>query len=148
MKRFHVHLAVDDLPANIDFYSKLFGAAPSKQRDDYAKWMLDDPRVNFAISQRGHSSGVNHFGFQVETESELEMIRVLAEAAAGDKVIDQGEAQCCYARSNKHWTIDPQGIAWEHYQTLDDVPQYGEDTQVDTGACCVPGQETSNTCCN
>ncbi len=138
MKRFHVHVAVDDLAASITFYSKLFGQSPSKQQPDYAKWMLEDPRVNFAISSRGHAAGVNHFGMQAETPEELADLKAVAYDASGGAAIDQGEAACCYAKSEKHWTIDPQGMAWEHFLTMSDALAFGEDTATQSGACCVP----------
>jgi catechol 2,3-dioxygenase-like lactoylglutathione lyase family enzyme len=138
MKRFHVHVAVNDLAASIDFYSRLFGQTPSKQKPDYAKWMLDDPRLNFAISSRGHAAGVNHLGMQAEHPNELTNLKALAEAASAGSVVDQGEAACCYARSEKHWTIDPQGIAWEHFLTMEDAETFGADTQTSSGACCIP----------
>lgn len=139
MKRFHVHVAVDDLDANIQFYSKLFGQPPAKQQPDYAKWMLDDPRVNFAISARGHATGVNHFGLQAESAEELEGLRELAEAASGDAVLDQGSAACCYAKSEKHWVVDPQGLAWEHFLTMSDAETFGDDTATPRDeACCMP----------
>ncbi len=138
MKRFHVHVAVKDLAASINFYSKLFGKLPAKQRPDYAKWMLDDPRVNFAISARGHAVGVNHFGFQVDSPEELSALKQHAEAASEGAVLDQGEASCCYAKSEKHWTIDPQGLAWEHFHTLSDAVAFGEDVATQSGACCIP----------
>ena len=138
MKRFHVHIAVEDLAANIDFYNKLFGSKPAKQRVDYAKWMLDDPAVNFAISTRGHQVGVNHLGVQVSDAGELATLRQYADAASNETTLDQGEAACCYARSEKHWTVDPQGIAWEHFLTMDDAETYGTDTGTPMTACCVP----------
>ena len=138
MKRFHVHVSVSNLDNNIEFYSKLFGQPPSKQRDDYAKWMLDDPRVNFAISARGHSTGVNHFGIQVDTPEELTEIKQLAESASPGRVFDQGEAACCYAKSEKHWTTDPQGLAWENFRTLSDEDEFGDDTAEPSSACCIP----------
>jgi catechol 2,3-dioxygenase-like lactoylglutathione lyase family enzyme len=138
MKRFHVHVAVSDLPASIDFYSKLFGQVPSKQKPDYAKWMLDDPRLNFAISSRGHAGGVNHFGMQAEDLTELANLKALAGSAAGGAVVDEAAAACCYAKSEKHWTIDPQGIAWEHFVTMEDAETFGEDTPTQSGACCIP----------
>ncbi len=138
MKRFHVHIAVANLASSIDFYSKLFGQAPSKQKPDYAKWMLDDPRVNFAISARGHAIGVNHFGFQVDSAEELHALKLRAETATGEQVITQADAACCYANSDKHWTMDPQGLAWEHFHTMSDAQQFGADTINVTGACCVP----------
>lgn len=149
MKRFHVHIAVADLSANIDFYSKLFGQPPSKQMPDYAKWMLDDPRLNFAISSRGHADGLNHFGMQAEHPDELAGLRALADAAAASAVLDQGKAVCCYAKSEKHWTVDPQGIAWEHFLTMADAETFGEDAATPSGACCVPlhKAESSGACC-
>jgi lactoylglutathione lyase len=97
MKRFHVHVAVDNLAASITFYSKLFGQSPSKQQPDYAKWMLEDPCLNFAISSRGHVAGVNHFGMQADSPEELAALKALADHASGGTTLDQGEAACCYA---------------------------------------------------
>lgn len=136
MKRFHVHVAVDNLDASIDFYNKLFGQPPSKQREDYAKWMLEDPRVNFAISARGKTTGVDHFGMQVDTADEFVAIKKLAEAAG--QVFDQGQVTCCYANSEKHWTTDPQGLAWEHFHTLSDSVELVDDLVDQKGACCIP----------
>ena len=138
MKRFHVHVAVEDLAASVDFYSKLFGHPPSKQQPDYAKWMLADPRLNFAISKRGHTVGVNHFGFQVDTPQELAALEELAQSASADAVLQSAEASCCYAQSKKHWTIDPQGLAWEHFHTLSDAVTFGDDSAAPGGACCIP----------
>jgi hypothetical protein len=129
---------VENLEASIGFYNRLFGQNPAKQQADYAKWMLEDPRVNFAISARGHSSGVNHFGFQVDTPEELATIKQLAESAAPGSVLEQSSATCCYASSEKHWTIDPQGLAWEHFVTMSDAPVFGNETANQAGACCVP----------
>ena len=144
MKRLHVHVAVDDLDQNIRFYSSLFGSEPSVRKDDYAKWMLDNPRVNFAISKRGETTGVNHLGIQVENDGELlEMRNRLSQA--DQPVVDQPDAACCYSASNKHWVQDPQGIAWETFHTLSDIPMFGRDTRTDVrsipikaAACCVP----------
>lgn len=144
MKRFHVHLSVTDIDRNIDFYSKLFGQEPARREEDYAKWMLEDPRINFAISTRGSQTGLDHFGFQVESTDELSAIRALAQAAAGEEVFDQGETQCCYANSNKHWTVDPQGLGWEHFQTLGAAVSYGDNLKTDSGACCRPDAEGDN----
>ena len=138
MKRFHVHVAVANLASSINFYSKLFGQAPAKEMPDYAKWMLDDPRVNFAISTRGHAPGVNHFGFQADSAEELQGLKQLAESASGGQVLDQGETACCYAKSEKHWTVDPQGLAWEHFHTMSEAQEFGADTARQTGACCIP----------
>lgn len=139
MKRFHVHVSVRDLGQSIRFYSKLFGVAPSVEKPDYAKWMLEDPRVNFAISQRGHAAGVNHLGFQVDSEQELADLRRHAGAAAID-ARDQASAACCYAKSDKYWVEDPQGLAWETFHTLGNIPVFGEDADPvePSGACCVP----------
>lgn len=152
MKRFHVHIAVNDLPANIAFYSKLFGQAPSKQQSDYAKWMLDDPRINFALSSHGHDVGVNHFGMQADSDEELAILKTMADAASSDTTIEQGEAACCYAKSEKHWVVDPQGLAWEHFLTMSDSLTYGEDTNIHGEACCIPlhaNEKTDElqTCC-
>lgn len=141
MKRFHVHVAVHDLPQSIRFYSSLFGAAPSVTKPDYAKWMLDDPRVNFAISTRGAKPGLDHLGLQAESDAELEEIGSRL-AQADVALLPQKGAACCYAKSDKYWTIDPQGIAWESFHTLESVPVYGADTRVEpaneTRACCAP----------
>ena len=143
MKRFHVHTHVSDLQASITFYSRLFGAEPTRVEGDYAKWMLEDPRLNFAISTRGGQLGIDHLGFQVDTEEELGELKARAEAA--DLALhDAGATTCCYARSDKHWITDPQGIAWEHFHTLGDIPVFSETrdagaaTQPPATACCVP----------
>jgi catechol 2,3-dioxygenase-like lactoylglutathione lyase family enzyme len=140
MKRFHVHVAVDDLEANIRFYSTIFGASPTVRKPDYAKWMMEDPRVNFAISQRGAKAGVDHLGFQVDTEDELQTLRQQV-AKAEIAALDQPDAECCYARSDKYWVTDPQGIAWETYHTLGEAEIYGADSKkkaAEAGACCAP----------
>lgn len=139
MKRFHIHVHVDDIAASVAFYSKLFAAEPARVETDYAKWMLDDPRVNFAISTRGTKAGVDHLGFQVDDASELAELAKRAEAA-DMALLDQGETTCCYAHSDKHWVLDPQGIAWEHFHTLDGAPVYGESRQASPAAtsCCAP----------
>jgi catechol-2,3-dioxygenase len=141
MKRFHVHVAVDDLAANIRFYSSIFGAPPTVEKGDYAKWMMDDPRINFAISTRSQKAGLDQLGMQVETETELVALRAQVEKAE-IAALDQPDAACCYARSDKYWTTDPQGIAWETFRTLDSVPVYGEThrpaNEQSAGACCAP----------
>ena len=142
MKRFHVHVAVDDLDANIRFYSRVFGAEPTLRKSDYAKWMIEDPRVNFAISKRGAKAGVDHLGFQVETDQELATLRKQV-ADAEIAAFEQPDATCCYARSDKYWITDPQGIAWETYRTLGEAEVYGVDRKeiaetTDAGACCAP----------
>jgi len=139
MKRFHVHVAVNELAESIRFYSAVFGAEPSVLKDDYAKWMLDDPRINFAISKRGHAAGVNHLGFQVEGNDELHEMHTRLEVADAAPVEQSGQA-CCYAKSDKYWVTDPQGIAWETFHTLENIPVFSEDTKVKltAAACCVP----------
>mgnify|MGYP003651779588 CR=1 FL=1 len=124
MKRFHVHLSVQDLAPNIQFYSTLFGQEPSRQEADYAKWMLDDPRINFAISTRSASSGLDHFGFQMDDNEELDQLRERARCANA-AILDEGTTQCCYASSNKHWLMDPQGLPWEHFVTMGDIRHFG-----------------------
>jgi len=144
MKRFHVHVAVEKLEDSIRFYSSLFGVAPTVVQPDYAKWMLEDPRVNFAISQRGRQLGINHLGLQVESDAELKAMRSHLEAADAG-LVEQTGAACCYAISDKYWMTDPQGVAWETFHTLDSVPMYGEDTRATAmqGACCVPVAEST-----
>lgn len=124
MKRFHVHLSVQDLAPNIQFYSTLFGQEPSRQEADYAKWMLDDPRINFAISTRSASSGLDHFGFQMDDNEELDQLRERARCA-NTAILDEGATQCCYANSNKHWLMDPQGLPWEHFVTMGEIRHFG-----------------------
>ena len=126
MKRLHIHVAVHDLQQSIRFYSALFAAEPVVKKDDYAKWMLEDPRVNFAISNRSSKAGVDHLGIQAEDAAELEDLGSRL-AQADVSVTAQKGASCCYAKSDKYWTLDPQGIAWESFHTLDSVPVYGED---------------------
>lgn len=139
MKRFHVHVSVDDLARSISFYSTLFGAEPTVRKDDYAKWMLDDPRVNFAISTRAARTGLDHLGIQADSDAELEAIGTRL-AAAEVSLLPQKEASCCYAKSNKYWTVDPQGIAWESFHSLGSVPVYGQDRRIEVkpAACCAP----------
>ena len=144
MKRFHVHVAVSDLEASIKFYSAMFASEPSVHKPDYAKWMLDDPRINFAISQRGLAPGVDHLGIQVDSDEALGEMRqqvAKAEIAASE----QNNAACCYAESNKYWITDPQGIAWETFHTLANIPTFGDDTKIapaeSANACCAPQPE-------
>jgi catechol 2,3-dioxygenase-like lactoylglutathione lyase family enzyme len=140
MKRFHVHLGVPDLPASIRFYSGLFGMPPTVQKPDYAKWMLDDPRVNFAISHRSRTPGLNHLGVQAESADELADIRAQFETADATSTVDEPGAHCCYVKSDKHWVTDPQGIAWEAFHTLETIPLFGttEATETAAGGCCSP----------
>ena len=145
MKRFHVHVSVEDLDANIQFYSAVFGAPPSVVKPDYAKWMVDDPRINFAISKRGSTLGIDHLGVQVESDEELNALR---EQVAGARIValDQSDAVCCYARSDKYWVTDPQGIAWETFHALDAIPVYGDTVRAPASACCgaAPSVETAS----
>ena len=147
MKRFHVHVHVEDLAQSIAFYSKMFATEPTRREADYAKWMLDDPRINFAISTRGGTPGVDHLGIQ--TDSADELVALKAQAKAADLALfDQGETSCCYAKSEKHWITDPQGVAWEHFHTLGDIPVFGSGslsspaptpaTTTSESACCSP----------
>ena len=125
MKRLHVSLAVKDLDQSVRFYSTLFAAAPTVLKQDYAKWMLDDPRVNFAISQRGRAPGFNHLGIQVETEDELAEVYARLKRAEGP-ALEVGATTCCYAKSEKSWALDPQGVAWETFHTTGESTVYGE----------------------
>jgi catechol 2,3-dioxygenase-like lactoylglutathione lyase family enzyme len=141
MKRFHVHLHVDDLARSIGFYSKLFAAEPARREGDYAKWMLDDPPLNFAISTRGAQPGIDHLGIQTDDPAELAALKARAEAA-DMALLDEGETTCCYARSEKHWITDPQGIAWEHFHTLGNIPVFNEAArpQGTQSTCCAPAE--------
>jgi lactoylglutathione lyase len=126
MNRFHVHLHVADLAASIRFYSRLFGAEPTRHEVDYAKWMLEDPRLNFAISTRGEAGRIDHLGFQADSDTGLAALKTRAHEADAAAVLDEGNTTCCYARSEKHWITDPQGVAWEQFQTLGDIPVFGK----------------------
>lgn len=144
MKRFHVHVAVADLEQSIKFYSTFFNCQPSVRKEDYAKWMLDDPRINFAISKRGHEPGLDHLGIQVETSDELQEISQRLKRAQ-QPVLQQEQAVCCYAKSDKTWVHDPQGIAWESFYTTGEATTYGEDTNSEINAkaaCCAPEAES------
>jgi lactoylglutathione lyase len=138
MKRFHVHARVDDLKASVAFYSKLFAAEPTRLEGDYAKWMIEDPRINFAISTRVGKPGIDHLGVQTDNAEELAELKERAQAA-DMAILDEGQTACCYARSEKHWVADPQGIAWEHFQTLDSIPTFSQDSAgvpQESAACC------------
>ena len=129
MKRFHVHVAVEDLAQSVQFYSTLFAAEPTVRESDYAKWMLEDPRVNFAISKRGANAGVQHLGIQVEDAAEL--AQAYDRLKRADRpVLDEGMTTCCYARSEKQWIADPQGVAWETFLTHGRSTVYGADGAV------------------
>lgn len=152
MKRLHVHVAVTNLEDSVRFYSALFGAQPTVLKDDYAKWMVDDPRVNFAISSRGQEPGLDHLGIQTENDTELEEINArLAQAAL--PIQEQSGTACCYAESDKYWTVDPQGLAWEAFHSLGSIPVFGEAErggQKNFGACCVPSVikiQPKKSCC-
>ncbi len=139
MKRFHVHLNVAEIDGNVRFYSQLFGAAPSIRRPDYAKWMLDDPRVNFAISVRGREPGVDHLGLQADTGAELAEIG--ARLAAADAIaLTESGTTCCYARSDKFWAQDPQGTRWETFHTFGEATTYYAPAAAcsSEGACGIP----------
>ena len=127
MKRLHVHMAVENLSQSIGFYSALFAAQPAVIKTDYAKWMLDDPRVNFAISTRGRQPGLDHLGIQVENADELQEVHARLRNAGGN-VIEQGQTACCYAKSEKSWIDDPAGIAWETFLTTGESTTYGDGT--------------------
>ena len=160
MKRFHVHVHVEDLARSVTFYSKLFAAEPARLESDYAKWMLDDPRINFAISTRGGKPGVDHLGFQTDDAEELAELKARAQSA-DLALFDEGAISCCYAQSEKHWVTDPQGIAWEQFHTLANIPVFSEPVarQGGASACCTPasrgrpvgiavkGAESSSSCC-
>lgn len=154
MKRLHLHLNVDDLDRSIAFYETLFGAPPAVLKDDYAKWMLDDPLVNFAISQRGLAAGVDHLGIQVEAPSELSQLAGRLKAA-GEQTFDQQAASCCYARSDKSWVSDPSGLRWETFYTFGESTAYGEDSVIrpalervsDDAGCCGAPKTSASACC-
>ncbi|HEY5710571.1 MAG TPA: ArsI/CadI family heavy metal resistance metalloenzyme [Allosphingosinicella sp.] len=158
MKRLHLHVGVADLDASIAFYSTLFGAAPTTRKDDYAKWMLDDPRVNFAVSSGHHAAtGIEHLGIQAEDAGELaEVYGRLKEA--GRPVLEEGATTCCYATSEKSWISDPDGIVWEAFLTNGDATHYGESPMLSAlseaaaaNACCAPatpaGAPANPSCC-
>ena len=151
MKRMHVHVSVQDLPRSIGFYSALFDAEPAVVKPDYAKWMLDDPCVNFAISTRGRESGLDHLGIQVENKTELHEVYARLRKAGG-RVIEQGETACCYAKSEKSWIDDPAGIAWETFHTTGENIEYGDGTGerearvAHATACCGPKSSVAPAC--
>jgi catechol 2,3-dioxygenase-like lactoylglutathione lyase family enzyme len=149
MKRLHLHISVPDLAPSIEFYQSLFGAPPSVVKDDYAKWMLDDPRVNFAISQRDRATGVDHVGIQVDSAAELgELAHRLK--AAGAQTFDQEATTCCYAQSDKTWVSDPAGVRWETFFSFGEATTYGEDEPAApvAAACCgTPQAEPASACC-
>ncbi len=152
MKRMHVNLSVNDLDASITFYNSLFDSEPDVVKTDYAKWMLEDPRVNFAISTRGSRKGIDHLGIQVENDSELDEVYARLQNA-GAPVIEEGATTCCYAESEKSWIFDPDNIAWETFLTRGESPVYGNDAIVnkqDAATCCTPAHDNAksgSSCC-
>lgn len=153
MKRLHIHVSVEDVAQSVTFYSTLFAAPPSVAKSDYAKWMLEDPRVNFAISARGGATGVQHLGIQAEDEAELRDVFARLDAA-GRPVLEEADATCCYARSEKQWVSDPQGVPWETFLTHGESTVYGEGGALERLAataepCCAPEAEqaTMAACC-
>ena len=153
MKRFHVHVGVHDLQQSVRFYSALFAAEPTVLKTDYAKWQLDDPRVNFAISTRAGKAGLDHLGIQAEDGPELEELGSRL-AQADLAILPQKGAACCYAKSDKYWTVDPQGVPWESFHTLEAAPVYGEDRGAKAqpaAGCCAPkitAAEEKKSCCS
>jgi catechol 2,3-dioxygenase-like lactoylglutathione lyase family enzyme len=152
MKRFHVHVTVPNLDESIRFYSTLFAMDPAVRKGDYAKWMLADPRINFAISQRSGPIGINHLGFQVDSDQELEALHANLESADRTVLAERG-ANCCYAKSDKYWVTDPSGIAWESFHTLGSIPTFASESEkTSTQGCCAPAAEGTPskraTCCS
>ena len=147
MSRLHIHIAVDDIEQNIRFYSALFGSQPSVSKVDYSKWELTEPAVNFAISKRGSKPGLDHVGIQADNNDELTAIQSrLQQAGIGGQ--EQRDAACCYARSDKYWTEDPQGIAWETFHSLDSIPTFSNsDGQAAASGSCAPEINTGGGCC-
>ena len=149
MKRLHLHIAVDDLSRSIGFYSTLFGAEPAVVKDDYAKWMLDDPRVNLAISQRGRLAGIDHVGVQADSAAELAEIATRLKAA-GETTFDQQATTCCYAKSDKSWVADPAGVRWETFYTFGEATTYGDSqalAALEAAAKPEPAKATAGACC-
>jgi catechol 2,3-dioxygenase-like lactoylglutathione lyase family enzyme len=142
MKRFHVHVSVNDIAQSIRFYSALFGAEPSVVKEDYAKWMLEDPRVNFAISHRDRVTGVNHLGLQVDSGDELAALETQLKRADA-AMVTESNTTCCYAKSDKYWVTDPQGVAWETFHTLGNAPVYGESPVSQKAVCCTPAAKAA-----
>lgn len=146
MKRFHIHIGVNNLAESIRFYNALFGTKPVKEKPDYAKWMLDDPRINFAISTRAGTHGVEHLGIQVDDVAELETLRKQF-SEANISTHSDGETTCCYAKSEKSWVNDPSGIAWEAYHTMEDA-QFFSGAKATESSCCMPKKSTATSCCD
>lgn len=145
MKRMHIHVGVEHVEEGIKFYSALFGTEPVKTKTDYAKWVLDDPRINFAISTRA-THGIDHLGLQVDADHELEELRERLKRA-DMAMFDEGETVCCYARSDKSWVKDPSGVAWEAYKTMGDAQLFSENDEPAEEACCTPETMGTPGCC-
>jgi len=147
MKRLHVNVAVSDLEESMRFYTSLFATEPTLVKPDYAKWMLDDPLVNFAITTRGERKGIDHLGIQVENDAELGEVYSRLKTAGGP-VIEQGDTTCCYAQSEKNWISDPEGIAWETFLTKGESPVFGvsENLRDQLSACCAKPATTTSCC--
>ncbi len=142
MKRMHLHISVGNLAQSIAFYNSLFGENPTVEKPDYAKWMLDDPLVNFAISQRGAKIGIDHIGIQVDSDAELDALKNRLEKAEMS-IFSQEDAACCYAKSDKHWVQDPSGIAWETYHSMESIPTFNESLPMQAASgCCAPMTQT------
>lgn len=139
MKRMHIHVGVTNLKESISFYTKMFATEPTIEKTDYAKWQLEDPKINFAISARGAAEGLNHLGIQVEDAAELSDMKTRLDTLQADLVEEEGTA-CCYAKSDKYWVNDPSGIPWETFHTLDSIPVFNEASvsSEEANACCVP----------
>lgn len=157
MKRLHVHISVEKMADSIRFYSGMFGVPPTVEKPDYAKWQLDDPRMNFAISRRGAGAGLDHLGIQVESDAELALMRQRLDALQPGVELEADSA-CCYARSDKYWLTDPSGIAWETFHSLDTIPTFGASKDIGAqplaaatppAACCPPSaaRQKSTRCC-
>ena len=136
MKRMHVMLRVRNLDDATRFYTTLFDAEPTVRKADYAKWMLDDPRVNFSVAEKTDDFGIEHLGIQAETPDELETLRKRIARADGD-VRNEGETTCCYANSDKTWIVDAQGVAWEAFYTSGDAESY-DGAGDEANPCCTP----------
>jgi catechol 2,3-dioxygenase-like lactoylglutathione lyase family enzyme len=155
MKRFHAHVRVSDLESSVRFYSKLFGTEPTVLKSDYAKWMLDDPPINFAITGGSATAGLDHLGLQVESDADLATIASRLDAA-GQSVVKQENAACCYASGNKGWVSDPSGISWETFHTFGENTAYGNDIaphavvskQSEADSCCAPSAASTSSCCS
>lgn len=146
MKRLHIHVGVENIEDSVKFYNALFGEEPIKTKGDYAKWMLEDPYMNFAISTRVGQEGVDHLGIQVDDISQLEQLRAQM-SAANISTHSDGETTCCYAKSEKSWITDPSGVAWEAYHTMEDAQVFSEGQLSAEGMCCVPETANKASCC-